>query len=62
MCGGKGEEESKGGEGRGGTGTIILKGKEELLKHESRGKGRAAQRGGVGGKESRASETEAKKG
>ena len=35
-------------------GNIILKGNEELLKHESSGKGREAQRGGVGGKESRA--------
>ena len=53
----------RGGEpGRGGMGNIILKGNEELLKHESRGKGREAQRGGVGGKESRAGETVAKKG
>lgn len=42
-------------------GNITLKGNEELLKHKSRGKGREAQHGGVGGKESRASETAAKK-
>lgn len=43
-------------------GNIILKGNEELLKHESCGKGREAQHGGVGGKETRVSETVAKKG
>lgn len=41
---------------------ITLKGNEELLKHESRSKGREAQHAGVGGKESRACETVAKKG
>lgn len=52
---GRGEPE------RGGTGKVILKENEELLKHESKGKGREAQHGGVGGRGSRATETVAKK-
>lgn len=58
------EREGKGEEWepeRGGMGNIILKGNEELLKHESWGKGREAQHGSVGGKETGMRETVAKK-
>lgn len=48
---------TRGGEEGGGRGNTVLKGNEELLKHEAGVKGRDAQHGSVGGKEGRARET-----